>query len=131
MPFYDYMCTVCGHEVEVRHSVHGHGPSECPKCGSPMKKAISSPTVLYKGSGWARKEKGTGRSSKAAPKETDAASAGTAHTDGSGAGSTVGDGAGTDREHAHSVRTDKAGSAESGSGGSSSPATQTVRKGED
>jgi putative FmdB family regulatory protein len=69
MPFYDYICTVCGHEEEVMHSVHGHGPSACPKCGSPMKKGISSPTVLYKGTGWARKEKGSGRSSRAAHKE--------------------------------------------------------------
>jgi putative FmdB family regulatory protein len=57
VPFYDYVCETCGHEMEVMHSVHGHGPATCPKCGGPMKKAITAPAVHFKGSGWARKEK--------------------------------------------------------------------------
>jgi putative FmdB family regulatory protein len=62
MPLYDYVCTSCGHRLEVMHSVHGHGPSACPVCGSPMKKAYAPPAVHFKGSGWARKD----RSSKPA-----------------------------------------------------------------
>jgi putative FmdB family regulatory protein len=57
MPIYDYICTKCGHEVEVIHSVAVDGPSVCPKCGGPMKKAIVAPAVHFKGSGWARKER--------------------------------------------------------------------------
>jgi putative FmdB family regulatory protein len=66
VPFYDYVCDKCGHEVEIMHSVHGHGPSACPKCGGEMKKAITAAAVHYKGSGWARKE----RSGKAAKPAT-------------------------------------------------------------
>ncbi len=62
MPLYDYVCTACGHKVEVMHSVHGDGPTACPACGSPMKKVFAPPTVHYKGTGWARKEKSSGRS---------------------------------------------------------------------
>jgi putative FmdB family regulatory protein len=30
MPIYDYVCVNCGHEIEVMHSVHGHGPAAAP-----------------------------------------------------------------------------------------------------
>ncbi|MGD0861627.1 MAG: zinc ribbon domain-containing protein [Candidatus Limnocylindrales bacterium] len=72
MPLYDYVCTSCGHEIEVKHTVHGHGPSACPRCGSPMKRvfsAFSSPAVHYKGTGWARKEQSSAKSSRSTPTE--------------------------------------------------------------
>jgi putative FmdB family regulatory protein len=78
MPLYDYVCTSCGHQIEVMHSVHGHGPSACPVCGSPMKKAYAPPAVHFKGSGWARKE----HSSKPAkPAEKSGSSEGSAAGD--------------------------------------------------
>ena len=67
MPTYDYVCSDCGHEMEVMHSIHGHGPATCPKCGGHMKKAFSPPTVHYKGTGWARKERSGGARSDRAP----------------------------------------------------------------
>jgi putative FmdB family regulatory protein len=69
VPFYDYVCEKCGHEMEVMHSVHGHGPSVCPVCGGEMKKAITAPAVHFKGSGWARKER-TGKAAKPARGES-------------------------------------------------------------
>lgn len=69
MPFYDYICNNCGHQVEVMHSVHGPGPSECPKCHGVMRKAISAPAVHFKGSGWARKEP-SGKSGRPGAKES-------------------------------------------------------------
>jgi putative FmdB family regulatory protein len=77
VPFYDYVCDKCGHEVEVMHSVHGHGPSACPKCGGEMKKAITAAAVHFKGSGWARKER-TGKAAK--PAKDDSASPSTPDT---------------------------------------------------
>jgi putative FmdB family regulatory protein len=56
MPLYDYRCTACGHEVEVMHSVHGTGPEACERCGAPMRKALSTPAIHFKGSGWAKKD---------------------------------------------------------------------------
>jgi putative FmdB family regulatory protein len=62
VPTYDYVCSACGHEIEVVHGVHGHGPSHCPVCGGTMRKSISAPAVHFKGSGWAKKERaGSGR----------------------------------------------------------------------
>jgi putative FmdB family regulatory protein len=74
MPLYDYVCTRCGHQVEVMHSVHGHGPSACPECGGPMKKAIVAAAVHYKGTGWARKERSSGGTSKSARSDSPSSS---------------------------------------------------------
>ena len=68
MPTYDYVCTSCGHEMEIMHSLHGHGPDACPLCGAPMKKTFGVPTVHFKGTGWARKERATAKPSKAGTK---------------------------------------------------------------
>jgi len=93
MPLYDYVCTKCGHQMEVIHSVHGHGPSECPVCGSPMKKAYTPPAVHFKGTGWARKE----RSSGARPSRTAEKSGGS--SEGSDAGSSSGSSSGAGETH--------------------------------
>jgi putative FmdB family regulatory protein len=69
VPFYDYICNNCGHQVEVMHSVEGLGPAECPNCHGPMRKSISAPAVHFKGSGWARKEP-SGKSGRAGAKES-------------------------------------------------------------
>jgi putative FmdB family regulatory protein len=90
MPIYDYVCANCGHEVEVRHSIHGHGPATCRECGGPMRKAIVAPTVHFKGSGWARKERsGSGKSGRATSPEAGASSAAAAESSGDAAGSQV------------------------------------------
>lgn len=56
MPVYDYRCSACGHEVEVTHGIHDAGPSACQSCGGPMRKALSTPAIHFKGSGWAKKD---------------------------------------------------------------------------
>ena len=56
MPLYDYRCTECGREVEVMHSIGATGPATCETCGAAMRKALSSPAIHFKGSGWAKKD---------------------------------------------------------------------------
>ena len=69
MPTYDYVCDACGHRVEVIHGVYGHGPTECPNCHArAMRKAISAPAVLYRGSGWAKKDRSSSLRAKASEK---------------------------------------------------------------
>jgi putative FmdB family regulatory protein len=66
MPTYDYACAACGHRFEVVHGVHGHGPVACPNCGGgPVRKAFAPPTVVFKGSGWAKVDR---RAGSGAPK---------------------------------------------------------------
>ncbi|MEX2184442.1 MAG: zinc ribbon domain-containing protein, partial [Chloroflexota bacterium] len=70
MPRYDYDCVACGRRSEVLHGVHDDAPAACPLCGgAPLKKAFAPPTIHFKGSGWAKKERratapsgGSGRS---------------------------------------------------------------------
>ncbi|HET7031273.1 MAG TPA: zinc ribbon domain-containing protein [Candidatus Limnocylindrales bacterium] len=58
MPTYDYVCGQCGHRFEVIHGVHVEGPTECPNChGGPVRKAFSAPSIVFKGSGWAKKDR--------------------------------------------------------------------------
>lgn len=56
MPTYDYRCADCGLEVEVTHGIHASGPSTCTSCGGTMRKALSTPAIHFKGSGWAKKD---------------------------------------------------------------------------
>ena len=82
MPIYEYVCSNCGHRMEVVHSIHGHGPGECPECGGAMKKAFSPPAVHFKGTGWARKESANSvRPSKAKESEPSAEPAKSAATE--------------------------------------------------
>ena len=68
MPTYDYICTACGHQMEVVHGIHGHGPDACPVCGGVMRKGFAAPAVHFKGSGWAKKDRGAAARTKAAAK---------------------------------------------------------------
>jgi putative FmdB family regulatory protein len=82
LPIHDYVCLNCGHAMEVMHSVHSHGPAACPQCGGVMKKTLAAPSVHYKGTGWARKDRAEGGR--------------TSHTTAKESGSNSGEAAGTD-----------------------------------
>lgn len=59
MPIYEYICSACDHRADILHGLHDPGPLFCPSCGSEgtMRKAIATPTIIYKGSGWAKKDR--------------------------------------------------------------------------
>jgi putative FmdB family regulatory protein len=63
MARYDYTCAACGRRFEVVHGIHEDGPTACPLCGSgPIRKAFAAPTIHFKGTGWAKKERRATRS---------------------------------------------------------------------
>lgn len=69
MPIYDYVCGACGHRIEVIHSLHDHGPVDCPNCHArALRKAFAPPAIVFKGSGWAKKDRGTSVATGAAAK---------------------------------------------------------------
>ena len=70
MPVYDYACTVCDRIVEVTHGIHAHGPATCEVCGGPMRKLLSTPAIVFKGSGWAKKDAQASSHAKASRKHT-------------------------------------------------------------
>jgi putative FmdB family regulatory protein len=79
VPIYDYLCSNCRHLTEVIHGIHEAGPRFCPACGADgtMRKAMSTPTVHFKGSGWAKKDRSSATASR-----TKAAAASTSSSDG-------------------------------------------------
>ena len=53
MPFYEYRCESCGHELEALQKVSDDPLSDCPACGRPtLKKLISAAGFRLKGGGW-------------------------------------------------------------------------------
>jgi putative FmdB family regulatory protein len=59
MPVYEYVCSACGHRLDIIHGHNETGPHFCPECGTQgsMRKAFAPPTIVFKGSGWAKKER--------------------------------------------------------------------------
>ena len=99
MPIYDYLCSNCGQTTEVIHGIDAPGPRFCPACGAEgsMRKAVSSPSIVFKGSGWAKLDRrgtsGSGSSGSRSGKTS--ASGGDSKSDsGKGDGSKPGGGSG-------------------------------------
>lgn len=76
MPLYDYQCQKCVHTVEVMHGVNGPGPDHCERCGGPVRKLLSAPAIVFKGSGWAKNDARSSHSSGASKSATETGSTG-------------------------------------------------------
>ena len=70
MPIYDYLCTSCDHRADILHGINDPGPRFCPSCGEEgtMRKQFAAPAIHFKGSGWAKKDRGGSGGTKAAAK---------------------------------------------------------------
>jgi putative FmdB family regulatory protein len=84
VPIYDYVCGSCGHRFEVFHGLSEAGPHQCPACGGPVSRAFAPPTIVFKGSGWAKVD----RRATGAPARKAAKTPGDAPGAGGGAGDT-------------------------------------------
>jgi putative FmdB family regulatory protein len=51
MPTYEYRCTRCDHRFEAVHAV-GETVDRCERCGGPVRRVFSPPTLIFKGSGF-------------------------------------------------------------------------------
>ena len=53
MPFYEYQCKSCGHELEAMQKVSDPLLKKCPHCGkSQLTRLMSAPVFRLKGGGW-------------------------------------------------------------------------------
>jgi putative FmdB family regulatory protein len=52
VPIYEYLCEVCAHKFEVKQSMKDEPIATCERCGKPVQRLISSPAIMFKGSGW-------------------------------------------------------------------------------
>jgi putative FmdB family regulatory protein len=121
MPTYDYLCSSCGATTEIVHSIHGSVPGACPACGAEgtLTKAFNPPTIHFKGSGWAKKDRSGGRPKAA--KSSDSTESGSAKPGGEGKGGEgkAGEGKAGEGKGGEGKGADSAGSAGSSGGGES------------
>ncbi|MBN9621173.1 MAG: FmdB family transcriptional regulator [Actinobacteria bacterium] len=87
MPTYQYACTNadCGNQFELVQSFTDPAASECPVCGSPVRKVFSAVGVVFKGSGFYRTDS---RSSSSASDSSSSSSSSSSGTKESSGGST-------------------------------------------
>lgn len=52
MPIYEYLCENCAYKFEVKQSMKDDPVTACERCGKPVQRLISSPAIMFKGSGW-------------------------------------------------------------------------------
>ena len=52
MPIYDYRCDHCGHVFSAVQSFNDEALEKCPNCGKKPRRLISTPAIVFKGSGW-------------------------------------------------------------------------------
>lgn len=52
MPTYDYQCRSCGVITEVVHSMLEDGPTECDRCGGPLRRVVHPTGIIFRGSGF-------------------------------------------------------------------------------
>jgi putative FmdB family regulatory protein len=135
VPIYDYLCGNCGRTVEVVHGIHDHGPKFCPECGAEgsMSKAFAPPTIVFKGSGWAKKDRSTSSKpaattkdeppSKAGASSGDSGSKSSSSGDGGPSGRSSGEGRSSSESSAASEASGSSGDSPSAGGSSAAPST--------
>jgi putative FmdB family regulatory protein len=53
MPFYEYQCKSCGHQLEAMQKINDRPLKKCPDCGKPaLERLMSAPVFRLKGGGW-------------------------------------------------------------------------------
>ena len=62
MPTYEYVCKSCGEHLEVVQSFKDDALTECPNCGSALKKVFGNIGIVFKGSGFYKNDSRSGRS---------------------------------------------------------------------
>jgi len=64
LPTYQYRCITCGHKLEAVQSFSDAPLTECPDCGSVLRKQYGSVGVVFKGSGFYRNDSRPGNGEK-------------------------------------------------------------------
>jgi len=117
MPTYQYACTNadCGNRFELVQSFTDPAASDCPVCGSPVRKVFSSVGVVFKGSGFYRTDSRADGRATAAKSSAESSSSGKSGSDSGGSSDSTSTAASTSSSGSSAGST-------SSSGGSSSVA---------
>ncbi len=66
MPTYEYECEKCRDRFEMVRHFSDPELTTCPRCGSPVRKVISSVGIVFKGSGFYKTDSRTAKSTSSA-----------------------------------------------------------------
>ena len=89
MPTYEYACNACGNRFEMRQGFDSKPKQKCPQCGKIAPRLLSTPAVVFKGSGFYKTEArgadtGDSDSAPTTPTVPDLGAAGHGHSHGPG-----------------------------------------------
>jgi putative FmdB family regulatory protein len=77
LPTYEYACTACGHRLEAVQKFSDEPLTECPECGSALRKVYGAVGIVLKGSGFYKTDSraaagaSNGKSAKASETSSD------------------------------------------------------------
>jgi len=77
VPIYDYRCDACGHAFSAVQSYQDETLDTCPQCGARPRKLLTSPAIVFKGSGWYKTDSRRGSSDAKADAKAEGRSEGT------------------------------------------------------
>jgi len=52
VPIYEYLCEGCAYKFEIKQSIKDEPLATCDRCGKRVTRLISTPAIMFKGSGW-------------------------------------------------------------------------------
>jgi len=52
VPIYEYLCHDCSYKFELKQSIKDDPIATCSQCGKSVSRIISSPAIMFKGTGW-------------------------------------------------------------------------------
>ena len=52
MPIYEYQCEACSHTFEIIQKMTDAPAVTCVLCGGPVRRLLSAPGLVFKGTGW-------------------------------------------------------------------------------
>jgi putative FmdB family regulatory protein len=70
LPTYEYACTACGHRLEAVQKFTDEPLSECPECGSALRKVYGAVGIVLKGSGFYKTDSRAATNGKSANKDS-------------------------------------------------------------
>ena len=69
LPTYDYRCTDCGSQFELRLKFSDSIEQPCSECGAPAERQFSAVPIVFKGGGWYVNDYGKKGSSSGKPSD--------------------------------------------------------------
>ena len=75
MPIYEYRCEKCEKQFEMLQKITAEPLTECPDCGGPVHKLVSSTSFILKGGGWYATDYGKNRKPESKKPENEKKSA--------------------------------------------------------